>query len=82
MENKKMALASEPGYYHWNNRVVLITEDEEVNFFYLKHLLKDLLIAHRSASAPLKLLFILYLLMHTVQFLQLFFNGISKRLLQ
>jgi two-component system cell cycle response regulator DivK len=26
--------------YHWNNRVVLITEDEEVNFFYLKTLLK------------------------------------------
>jgi len=22
--------------YHWENRVVLITEDEEVNFFYLK----------------------------------------------
>ena len=26
--------------YHWNNKVVLITEDEEVNFFYLKTLLK------------------------------------------
>jgi len=26
--------------YHWNNRVVLITEDEEVNFFYLKTLLQ------------------------------------------
>ena len=26
--------------YHWNNRVLLITEDEEVNFFYLKTLLK------------------------------------------
>lgn len=26
--------------YHWSNRVVLITEDEEVNFFYLKTLLK------------------------------------------
>ena len=26
--------------YDWNNRVVLITEDEEVNFFYLKTLLK------------------------------------------
>ncbi len=26
--------------YHWDNRVVLITEDEEVNFFYLKMLLK------------------------------------------
>ncbi len=26
--------------YDWNNRVVLITEDEEVSFFYLKTLLK------------------------------------------
>jgi len=26
--------------YHWNNRVVLITEDEEINFYYLKTLLK------------------------------------------
>ena len=26
--------------YHWNNRVVLITEDEEVSFFYLKTLLQ------------------------------------------
>jgi CheY-like chemotaxis protein len=26
--------------YSWNNRVVLITEDEEVNFFYLKTLLQ------------------------------------------
>jgi CheY-like chemotaxis protein len=26
--------------YDWNNRVVLITEDEEVNFFYLKTLLQ------------------------------------------
>ncbi len=26
--------------YHWNNKVVLITEDEEVSFFYLKTLLK------------------------------------------
>jgi CheY-like chemotaxis protein len=26
--------------YHWENRVVLITEDEEVNFFYLKTLFK------------------------------------------
>lgn len=31
---------SEQPEYHWNNRVVLITEDEEVNFFYLKTLLK------------------------------------------
>ena len=28
-----------PGY-SWNNRVVLITEDEEVNFYYLKTLLQ------------------------------------------
>ena len=26
----------EPFQYQWQNRVVLITEDEEVNFFYLK----------------------------------------------
>jgi len=26
--------------YRWNNRVVLITEDEEVNFYYLKTLLQ------------------------------------------
>ena len=26
--------------YKWNNRVVLITEDEEVNFYYLKTLFK------------------------------------------
>jgi len=26
--------------YHWSNRVVLITEDEEVNFYYLKTLLQ------------------------------------------
>ena len=31
---------TEQPQYHWNNRVVLITEDEEVNFFYLKTLLK------------------------------------------
>lgn len=32
--------ASKQPEYHWSNRVVLITEDEEVNFFYLKTLLK------------------------------------------
>jgi len=32
-------IAEQPEY-QWNNRVVLITEDEEVNFFYLKTLLK------------------------------------------
>jgi CheY-like chemotaxis protein len=26
--------------YHWDNKVVLITEDEEVNFFYLKTIFK------------------------------------------
>jgi CheY-like chemotaxis protein len=26
--------------YHWSNRVVLITEDEEVNFFFLKSIFK------------------------------------------
>ena len=31
---------SEQPEYRWNNRVMLITEDEEVNFFYLKTLLK------------------------------------------
>lgn len=30
----------EPQEFRWENRVVLITEDEEVNFFYLKTLLK------------------------------------------
>ena len=33
------AVADQPEY-HWNNRVVLITEDEEINFYYLKTLLK------------------------------------------
>jgi CheY-like chemotaxis protein len=43
MENHDMAAVSpsnNPAEYHWNNKVVLITEDEEVNFFYLKTLLK------------------------------------------
>lgn len=33
---------SQPDYrkYHWENKVVLITEDEEVNFFYLKTIFK------------------------------------------
>ena len=30
----------EDDQYDWNNRVVLITEDEELSFFYLKTLLK------------------------------------------
>ena len=33
-------LPSETYNYKWNNRVVLITEDEEVNFFYLKSIFK------------------------------------------
>ncbi len=44
MENLDTATVSptkEEPQYHWNNRVVLITEDEEVNFFYLKTLLKQ-----------------------------------------
>lgn len=43
MENNKSTTVShteEQPQYQWNNRVVLITEDEEVNFFYLKTLLK------------------------------------------
>lgn len=43
MENYDTASVSSPNEqfeYHWNNKVVLITEDEEVNFFYLKTLLK------------------------------------------
>ena len=43
MENHdftSVAVITEQPQYHWNNRVVLITEDEEVNFFYLKTLLK------------------------------------------
>ena len=43
MENQNTTVytpvADQP-QYHWNNKVVLITEDEEVNFFYLKTLLK------------------------------------------
>ena len=31
---------SDPGSYRWENKVVLITEDEEVNFFYLKTIFK------------------------------------------
>jgi CheY-like chemotaxis protein len=35
-----MSLFEEEDQYLWDNRVLLITEDEEVNFFYLKTLLK------------------------------------------
>lgn len=43
MENHSTTIVSglaEQPQYRWNNRLVLITEDEEVNFFYLKTLLK------------------------------------------
>ncbi|MEN8202798.1 MAG: response regulator [Bacteroidota bacterium] len=43
MENQESATiypGSKQPEYQWSNRVVLITEDEEVNFFYLKTLLK------------------------------------------
>lgn len=43
MENSEsitMSLFEEENQYQWDNRVFLITEDEEVNFFYLKTLLK------------------------------------------
>ena len=43
MENHDTTFAApvlEQPQYHWNNKLVLITEDEEVNFFYLKTLLK------------------------------------------
>ena len=32
--------SAESDHYQWNNRVLLITEDEEVNFYYLKALLR------------------------------------------
>jgi len=37
--NKAAPIMGMPDY-RWNNRVVLITEDEEVNFYYLKTLLQ------------------------------------------
>lgn len=43
MENTKTReITFKPDYksYQWENRVVLITEDEEVNFFYLKTIFK------------------------------------------
>ena len=33
---REQSFGQEPYHYQWQNRVVLITEDEEVNFFYLK----------------------------------------------
>ncbi len=39
-DSKKAAPIMGMPDYHWNNRVVLITEDEEVNFYYLKTLLQ------------------------------------------
>ena len=44
MENNESTTAyptKEQPQYRWNNRVVLITEDEEMNFFYLKTLFKQ-----------------------------------------
>jgi len=40
LKSKKVAPVMGMPDYHWNNRVVLITEDEEVNFYYLKTLLQ------------------------------------------
>jgi len=40
LKSKKVAPIMGMPDYHWNNRVVLITEDEEVNFYYLKTLLQ------------------------------------------
>jgi CheY-like chemotaxis protein len=39
-DSKKTAPIMGMPDYQWNNRVVLITEDEEVNFYYLKTLLQ------------------------------------------
>jgi two-component system, cell cycle response regulator DivK len=39
-DNKKTAPTMGMPAYHWKNRVVLITEDEEVNFYYLKTLIQ------------------------------------------
>ncbi len=39
-DSKKAAPIMGMPDYKWNNRVVLITEDEEVNFYYLKTLLQ------------------------------------------
>ena len=39
-ETSLVAPIIEQPQYRWNNKLVLITEDEEVNFFYLKTLLK------------------------------------------
>jgi len=39
-DQKDFYVPREPEKYNWDNRVVLITEDEEVNFFYLKTIFK------------------------------------------
>jgi len=39
-DKKDFFVPREPEKYNWDNRVVLITEDEEVNFFYLKTIFK------------------------------------------
>jgi CheY-like chemotaxis protein len=39
-ESKDFEQPKDHSQYRWENRVVLITEDEEVNFFYLKTIFK------------------------------------------
>lgn len=39
-ESTEFFAPPEPEKYDWHNRVLLITEDEEVNFFYLKTIFK------------------------------------------
>ncbi len=36
-----VSIGSDPTQYNWKDRVFLVTEDEEVNYFYLKTLLKS-----------------------------------------
>jgi len=40
IEEKDYLAGLESNQYHWGNRLVLITEDEEVNFFLLKTIFK------------------------------------------
>jgi two-component system cell cycle response regulator DivK len=39
-DSKEFVAKLDHNQYHWDNKVVLITEDEEVNFFYLKTIFK------------------------------------------
>jgi two-component system cell cycle response regulator DivK len=39
-DSKEFVANLDHNQYHWDNKVVLITEDEEVNFFYLKTIFK------------------------------------------